>query len=179
MTNFQFTMNKQIVIRELAEADCPVIARAFEDQGWDKPVSQYLRYYQEHLEGKRTNLVAIYEGQFAGYVMVVWKSDYPPFQLTGIPEIVDFNVLSKYRRLGIGSALMDAAEQCAATHSPVVGLGICLHVDYGAAQVLYARRGYVPDGRGVFYRDHHPEYWEMVEIRDDLALYLTKRLNEE
>ena len=169
-------MNKKIFIRELAESDCQLIADAFAAQGWDKPASQYLRYWQESIENKRVVLIAEYGGQFAGYGTIVWESDYPPFREANIPEIVDFNVLIKFRRLKIGTALMDEAEKRIAVHSALAGLGVCLHTDYGAAQVLYARRGYVPDGRGVFYHGRYPTYWEQVTIDDDLCLYLTRQL---
>jgi GNAT superfamily N-acetyltransferase len=172
-------MKEKIGIREMAESDYTVIANAFATQGWNKPASQYLRYWQEHKEGKRDNLLAEYDGQFAGYVTVVWESDYPPFLQVGIPEIRDFNVLIKYRRLRIGTALMDAAEKCVTRQALIVGLGVCLEADYGAAQVLYARRGYVPDGRGVFYQGRYPTHGEYVQLGDDLCLYLTKRLRPE
>ena len=169
-------MNEKTVIRELAESDCPIIANAFAAQGWNKPVCQYLRYWQEQTAGKRDVLLAEYGGQFAGYVTIVWESDYPPFQQAGIPEIVDFNVLIQYRRQKIGTALVEAAETRLALRAPVVGLGVCMHHDYGAAQVLYIKHGYVPDGRGVYYQGHYPGYGEQVQIGDDLTLYLTKRL---
>jgi GNAT superfamily N-acetyltransferase len=171
-------MTPNITIREMTAAYAPQIARAFSDQGWDKPESQFARYVQEGREGKRVNLLAEVDGHFAGYVTVVWASDYPPFLAAGIPEIVDFNVLIEYRRQGIGTALMEAAEEIAGQRSPVVGLGVCLHVDYGAAQVLYVKRGYIPDGRGVYYQGRYPGYGDGVEIDDDLTLYLTKRLRD-
>lgn len=167
---------KTIIIREMEEKDCPVIANAFIAQGWDKPIRQYLRYLEEHLNGERNNLLAEYDRQFAGYVTVVWKSDYPPFLQGGIPEIRDFNVLIKYRRLKIGTALMEAAEKLAASRSSIVGLGVCPESDYGAAQVLYIRRGYIPDGRGIYYQGRYPRYGENIQIGDDLCWYLTKRL---
>ena len=165
-----------MTIRAMLESDCPIIAEAFTAQGWNKPVGQYLRYWQESIQEKRVVLLAEYAGQFAAYITVVWKSDYPPFREAGIPEVVDFNVLIKFRRLKIGTALMDEAERRIAVRSPVAGLGVCMHGDYGAAQVLYARRGYVPDGRGIFYQGHYPQVGEQVRIDDDLGLYLTKRL---
>jgi hypothetical protein len=48
--------------------------------------------------------------------------------------------------------------------------------DYGAAQRLYILRGYVPDGLGLHWRDHHTRYREEIVVDDDLALYLTKDL---
>jgi GNAT superfamily N-acetyltransferase len=176
-------MDKKISIRAMLESDPPIIAAAFTAQGWNKPLSQYLRYWQESMQGQRLILLAEFVGEFAGYLTIVWESDYPPFRAAGIPEIVDFNVLLKFRRLKIGTALMDEAEQRIARRppvsgSPVAGIGVCMHVDYGAAQVLYARRGYVPDGRGVFYHEHHPQYGEQVRIDDDLVLHLTRPVRE-
>jgi hypothetical protein len=165
-----------IIVREMVESDCAVIADAFAAQGWNKPLSQYVRYWQDTVENKRVVLIAIFNGEFAGYVTIVLESDYPSFREAGIPEISDFNVLLKYRRYHIGTALMDEAESRVAARSPIAGLGVCLHVDYGAAQVLYAIRGYVPDGQGVYWRGHHPGYGEQVTIDDDLCLYLTKKV---
>jgi GNAT superfamily N-acetyltransferase len=169
-------MKYKIIIREMLESDPPIIAAAFTAQGWNKPLDQYLRYWHESLQGKRLVLLAQVEAEFAGYLTVVWESDYPPFRQAGIPEIVDFNVLYKFRRRKVGTALMEAAEQRIAVRFPVAGIGVCLHTDYGAAQVLYARRGYVPDGRGVYYHEHYPQYGEQVRIDDDLVLYLTKQV---
>lgn len=118
-------------------------------------------------------MLADYAGQFAGYTTVVWESDYPPFHQA---EIVDFNVLIRFRRLKIGTALMDEAELRIANRSMVSELSVCLQADYDAAQVLYARRGYLPDGRGVFLNGHYPVHGEQVRIDDDLCLYLTRRL---
>jgi GNAT superfamily N-acetyltransferase len=170
-------MNEKIAIREMLETDPPILSAAFTAQGWNKLLDQYLRYWRESLQGQRLVLLAEVEGEIAGYLTVVWESDYLPFRQAGIPEIVDFNVLIKFRRRRVGTALMDAAEQRIARRSPVAGIGVCLHTDYGAAQVLYARRGYVPDGRGVHYNDHYPQYGEQVRIGDDLTLYLTRQLS--
>ena len=172
-------MSGKISIREMAESDCPDIVNAFTAQGWEKPLSQYLGYWQEHCAGARLVLVSELEGQFAGYVTIRWESDYPAFHAAGIPEIVDFNVLKKYQRMHVGTALMDQAEQRISARSRVAGLGVCIFVDYGPAQVLYARRGYVPDGRGVFQEGHYPLYCAQVRIDDDLVLYMTKRLRNE
>ncbi|MCE7986396.1 MAG: hypothetical protein DYG89_34930 [Caldilinea sp. CFX5] len=48
--------------------------------------------------------------------------------------------------------------------------------DYGAAQILYSQRGYVPDGRGLFQHGKYLNYGEQIWIDDALTLYLTKRL---
>jgi GNAT superfamily N-acetyltransferase len=121
-------------------------------------------------------LVAFVDQQFAGYVTVRWHSDYPAFRAADIPEIQDFNVLPVYRRQGIGTRLLDDAERIIARRSPVAGIGVGLYADYGAAQRLYVRRGYVPDGRGIFVNERCVQPGEQVIVDDDLVLYFTKTL---
>lgn len=169
-------MTCTLLIRELTPADCLPIAEAFAAQGWEKPEAQYQRYFSESQSGQRTVLVGEVDGQFAGYLTVVWVSNYHPFREAGIPEIVDFNVLKKFHRRGIGSALMDEAERRIAAVSSIAGIGVGLTADYGAAQILYVRRGYVPDGRGAFSNEQALVYGEMVQADDGLALYLTKKV---
>lgn len=163
-------------IRLLESKDIPDIAKAFEQLGWDKPASQYERYYMEQEDKVRNVYVAFVEGEFAGYLTVCWTSSYGPFREENIPEIVDFNVLPKYRRLGVGTLLMDKAESEIANISPIAGIGVGMDSDYGAAQRLYVLRGYVPDGRGLHYRGHYPRYGEKITVDDSMAIYLTKEL---
>lgn len=165
------------VIRLLEAVDIPQIANAFHELGWDKPASQYERYLMEQAYEVRDVYVAFVEGQFAGYLTICWKSTYEPFREKNIPEIVDFNVLPKFRRMGIGSQLMDQAERVISKVSAVAGIGVGMTPDYGAAQRLYVLRGYVPDGLGLHSRDHYVQYGEQVKVDDDLALYLTKDLS--
>lgn len=167
---------KSIDIRAIDEHDSAVISQAFADQGWHKPVSQYQRYVRESRDGTRAVLIAERDGQFAGYLTIEWTSHYPPFQAEQIPEIVDFNVLQRFQRQGIGSALLDRAEQLIATRSAIAGIGVGLFADYGAAQRLYVKRGYVPDGRGIAQNGRHLRYGDRPMVDDDLALFLTKQL---
>lgn len=163
-------------IRELESKDISEIAKAFEELGWNKPASQYERYMLEQtLEIRRVH-VAFVEEQFAGYLTICWKSDYEPFRERDIPEIVDFNVLPKFRRMGIGTQLMDKAEAEIARVSSTAGIGVGMTADYGAAQRLYVLRGYVPDGLGLHWKDHPTQYGEVVRVDDDLVLYFTKEL---
>jgi GNAT superfamily N-acetyltransferase len=169
-------MTNRIVIREMALNDCEVISLAFAEQGWDKPVSQYQGYFQDSLNNERVVLIAECKGQFAGYVTIVWDSYYPPYKAARIPEIMDFNVLKKYQLRGIGTALMDEAEQRIMEKSGIAGIGVGLTADYGAAQILYIKRGYIPDGRGIFQNGKHLKHGETVKVDDDLTLCLLKVL---
>ena len=163
-------------IRLLAPEDIPIIAAAFAALGWNKPASQYERYLAEQERGERVALVAWLGDEFAGYVTIVWASDYPPFREARIPEISDFNVLPHLRRRGIGTRLLDEAERRIAGRSAVAGIGVGLDGDYGAAQRLYVKRGYVPDGRGIYAHGRPVAWGETIIVDDGVALYFTKPL---
>ncbi len=167
-----------LLIRELLETDCPTMSAAFAAQGWNKPTQQFEQYFRESQTGERVVLVAEVAGEFAGYVTIVWDSGYPPFRAGNIPEVVDFNVLIKYQRQGIGSALMDEAERRIGQRSEVAGIGVGLFHDYGNAQILYAQRGYIPDGRGIFSQGQWLKYGDQISVDDSLTLYLTKKLTQ-
>src|SRR5258708_9472440 len=149
-----------VQIRLLEESDPPSIAAAFKNMGWNKPETQYRRYLHEQAAGTRTCFVAIFDGQFAGYVTVNWRPTYAGFADLNIPEIQDLNVLTTYRRKGIASRLLDGAEGEAARRSGVVGIGVGLHPRYNAAQRLYVKRGYMSNAPGITNR--HP-FMEAVE----------------
>jgi GNAT superfamily N-acetyltransferase len=85
-------------------------------------------------------------------------------------------VLPRFRRRGIGSGLMDAAEALVAERSDVVGIGVGLYADYGTAQRMYVRRGYLPDGRGLVYDGKQVPPGDLVRNDDAANLMFTKSL---
>lgn len=161
-----------ILIREMSVGDAAMMSAAFHE----KPAGQYEHYYAEMTAGRRVVLLGFLDEQFAGYLNVVWESGYPPFKASHIPEIVDFNVLDPFRRRGVGTKLMDRAEALVAERSSTIGLGVGLTYDYGAAQALYPRRGYILDGRGVFAHGRWLEENEETRLDYFIALYMTKDL---
>jgi len=165
-----------VIIRQINEKDSEMIAAAFKEQGWNKTVGQYENYIVEQKNGERVTLVAELDGMFAGYVNVIWNSYYPYFNEEHIPEINDFNVLIKYQRLGIGSKLMDKAEEIISQRSSIAGIGVGLFSDYGKAQVLYVKRGYIPDGKGIYNGERYINYGDSIVIDDDIVLYFKKKL---
>ena len=165
-----------VAIRPLRAADGATIADAFAAIGWSKPREQNERYFAEQEAGERQVWVAEVDGRFAGYVTLNWRPAYPPFRDEGIPEIQDLNVLPELRRRGIGAALLDSAEAAAGERVATVGIAVGLGGEYGPAQRLYVRRGYVPDGRGIAWRGRTVGYGEQVSVDDDLVLCFTRRL---
>ena len=103
-------------------------------------------------------------------------SEWGAFAGKGLPEIVDFAVLEKFRRRGIGSKLMDIAETIAARYAGTVYLGVGLHSGYGSAQRMYIKRGYLPDGSGVWYGGSVCTPYTDCRNDDDLILYFSKQL---
>jgi len=168
-----------IQIRRLAEEDTEMIYRVFCEHEINKPLSYLIRCWEENATGVRTTLLAFYKEQFAGSLHLLDHSGYPYFADNGIPEINDFNVISPLRRLGIGSELMEAAERLAFESRHIVGIGVGLYASYGSAQRLYARRGFIPDGRGIMYRQQPAAPGELARVDDDLNLYFTKSRPEE
>jgi GNAT superfamily N-acetyltransferase len=166
-----------ITIRNITMEDCKIISEAFTAQGWNKPQEQYERYFKEQVEGTRAVFIAEYNNEFAGYVTVVWESDYKYFIENKIPEIVDLNTLIKFRKKGIATALLDEAERKISERSNIAGIGFGLMFDYGQAQRLYVKRGYIPDGLGVSQSGGFIKYGDNIVVNDDLALYLTKNMN--
>jgi hypothetical protein len=71
---------------------------------------------------------------------------------------------------------MDRVEEEISRVSSIAGIGVGMTPDYGAAQRLYVLRGYIPNGLGLHWKDHHTQYGEQVRVDDDLVLYLTKEL---
>ena len=164
-------------IRPFDKRDIPEIAQAFDELGWNKPASQYERYWMEQALKIREMYVAFVGEQFAGYVTVYWQSGYRQFRERNIPEIMDFNVLPRFRRMGIGTQLMDRAESEISRVSHVAGIGVGMTHDHGAAQRLYVLRGYVPDGYGLYYRGRPVSHGQGITADDDLVLYFTKELS--
>lgn len=156
------------------------MSAAFAGIGWSrsKPMSLFVEYVRDQIEGHREVLVAVVgaDSAFAGYVTVAWASRYPPFAADGVPEVQDLNVLPPLRGRGIATRLMDEAEQVAAKRSAVVGIGVALHPGYNVAQRMYVRRGYVPDGKGVTFRDEFVQEGQPVFVDDDLVLHLVKQV---
>lgn len=160
-----------ILIRGIVWEDAQKICDEEIAQGWNQTIDKYYTRLADFNSKKAICLVAEYQGNVAGYINV-----YPHGGQAERCEIVDFGVLEKYRCRGIGMKLMDIAEQIAGEYADVVWLGVGLHSGYGSAQRMYCKRGYIPDGTGVWYRDKIAEPYQTLCNDDDLVLYFSKSL---
>ncbi len=165
-----------IKIRKMEEKDIVEFPKEFSLQGWNKPISQFQVYYGEQESGKRQIFVATVDEKVAGYATVLPHDISGPFKDKNIPVIIDFNVLEKYHRHGIGTAIMDGIESFVREYSNEICLGVGLHYGYGSAQRMYIKRGYTPDGSGVWFNGEQLEQYEPCINDDELILYLSKNL---
>jgi GNAT superfamily N-acetyltransferase len=169
-------MNNSIEVRQMTGSDLELVYRVFTEHNIGKSMDYILKCWEENLTAERITLLAFYNGRFAGSLHLLVTSHYPYFAESGIPEINDFNVIPPLRKLGIGNSLMEYVEKIALQNYGIVGIGVGLYQSYGSAQRLYAKRGYIPDGRGVMYKQQpvNPGFDACVD--DDLNLYFTKDL---
>ena len=162
-------------IRKMQESDIKDLSRGFISQGWPSREEILTRYFKEQESGEREVLVAEVEGALAGYITILPCAKQGPFAEI-YPELSDFNVFEPFQNQGIGNLLLEEAEKRVRLISDKVTLGVGLHSGYGPAQRLYIKRGYIPDGTGVWYQNHQPAMNAVCEDIGDLVLYLSKNL---
>ncbi|MCE7887853.1 MAG: GNAT family N-acetyltransferase [Alphaproteobacteria bacterium PRO2] len=138
-------------------------------------------YFEQQIEfqeaGERLILIAAEEGEDAGYCLLNWEPKYGYFKAHEIPEIQDLNVLPEFRRQGIATKMILYCEELAARKGcKRMGISFGLHPGFGAAQRLYIKLGYVPDGYGATYDRKIVAEGEFKPIDDQLCLMLVKNL---
>ena len=162
-------------IRKMQESDIKDLSRGFISQGWPSREEILTRYFKEQESGEREVLIADLTGAVAGYITILPDAKQGPFAGMA-PELSDFNVFEPFQNQGIGNLLLEEAEKRVRLISDKVTLGVGLHSGYGPAQRLYIKRGYIPDGTGVWYQNHQPAMNAVCEDIGDLVLYLSKNL---
>jgi GNAT superfamily N-acetyltransferase len=131
----------------------------------------------DHSGAEGASLAAVRDAQVIGIATILWESSYPGFAERGIPLLHQLAVAGPAQRQGVAMRLMDAAEDLARQHGAVeLGLTVGLFDAYGPAQRLYARRGYLPDGRGACRGQEPLRHGAQVIMDHDLILWLTKAL---
>ena len=166
-------MKTKCSIRKMQESDIKNLSQGFISQGWPGREEILARYFLEQKSKEREVLVAEIDGVVAGYITILPIAKQGPFAGMA-PELSDFNVFEPFQNQGIGNLLLEEAEKRVKLISDKVTLGVGLHSGYGPAQRLYMKRGYIPDGTGVWYRNQPLEMNATIQNNDDLVLYLSK-----
>jgi GNAT superfamily N-acetyltransferase len=166
-----------LIIRSMAKEDAEVFYKTFLSYGWHPNIDTYLGYYKEQEEKSRLVFIAEYEDVVAGICTLILNPDEGPFGKQGIPEIADLCVFFDKHKKGIGGKILDVVEAEAAKISKKVYLAVGVHSGYGAAQRIYVKRGYIPDGSGVWYKGKQLEQYANCCNDDDLLLFLCKELD--
>jgi RimJ/RimL family protein N-acetyltransferase len=165
---------------QLQENQIEIIVRDFTFPWTTEQASRekWQRYFQEQIQHKRFVYIVQYDTTIIGYGSLFYKSEYPYFQARNIPEIHDIWISEKFRNQGYATKLIAKLEQKARElNYHIIGLGVGLYKDYGAAQKLYVKLGYIPDGIGVTYKYMPIVPGEKYCLDDDLILWFTKKLN--
>jgi GNAT superfamily N-acetyltransferase len=164
------------MIERLSASCVEWLAREFAAKAWPKSEGYFAKCFAAQERGELVLLVAAEGDTLLGYVKVVWVPESAPFREAGIPEIQDLNVVPAARGKGVATRLMDRAEALIGQRSAVAGIAVGLHPGYGAAQRMYARRGYVPDGKPLQYHGVPVREGQEVRLDNDLVMNLTKKL---
>lgn len=170
-------MNSTWTLHQLNKAEyIAEVKKEFEDRGMNRADDYFEKCYEENLNGERITILAYFEDKLAGCCHLKKKSDYPYFVENNIPEINDLNVFPEYRNKGIAGSIIDELEKTISETHEKVGIGVGLFKDYGTAQRLYFKKGYIPDGNGLQYNYEEVQPGTHVFVDDDLNLYYTKKL---
>jgi chloramphenicol 3-O phosphotransferase len=169
---------KQVTIRPLRQEDIETLSELyFPWSTREETLAKWLRNLQEQQEGTRLSSLIEYQNEIVGYGNLLQHSEYPMFRKKNIPEINDVWIYEPHRKKGFATLLIQHLEESAqAKGHHHIGIGVGLYRDYGSAQKLYFRLGYVPDGEGITYKGQSTIPGQQYPLDDDLILWLLKTL---
>ena len=166
-------------IRIATPEDMPALESIAAEMKAQHEPRYFARCLEEQAAQRRTVLIAFQGDTALGYVQLNDTPTYTPFRRLSIPEVQDLNVVPNARRQGIGAALVEHCENMVRDRGGQdIAISVGLYARYGAAQRLYARRGYLPDGAGIAYDDVPVAAGEMRAVDDLLTLKMIKTFDE-
>jgi len=171
--------SNKLILHILQKEDLMAVIKTFIFPWTSPEVTQekWERYYTEQQTNNRTVCVAKFGDEFIGYGSLLNNTEYPEFKNKGIPEINDVWISAEYRGNGFGKELVQCLEAIALKENhKQVGIGVGLYKDYGFAQKLYVRMGYIPDGNGVTYKYQPVNPGDSHPVDDDLIIWFKKDL---
>lgn len=161
-----------VLIRRAGNGDIAALYALYQKIG-----TKEAGYFERCLAEGYVIFVASADGADAGFGILNFTSRYAPFRRLNIPEIQDLNVIPAQRQRGIATDIIALCEEEArARGCDDIGLGVGLRHDYGPAQRLYVKLGYMPDGAGAMYDHKAPEGTRPYPLDDDFCLMMVKAL---
>ncbi len=173
------TAFKKVGFEALNESHVKSISETAGGMAWHGDEDKWKNYLEEHRQGKRFVYIAVSDGKPVGYGSLIFSPKYAFFNASNIPEISDVVVSENWRGKGIATQIIKEFEDKALqTGHDKIGLGVGLYKDYGPAQQLYYKLGYVPDGNGITAGSSSEiaKPGSLVKLDDDLVLWLVKNL---
>ncbi len=138
-------------------------------------------YFEKSIDlsthGERDVFLIQSNNSYVGYVMLSYNPKYGYYRAHNIPEIQDLNIIPDYRQRGLGRAMIEHCEKVVRQKNcSIIGIGVGVTPSYGAAQRLYTKMGYIPDGFGITYDRKTISAGEVRPFDDDVSLMLEKAL---
>lgn len=134
-------------------------------------------YFEECFDKGFIVLIASSEGQDVGFAMLNFTPKYALYKALDIPEIQDLNVIPDARQKGIATVIVNKCEELAEDQGKTqIGISVPLNANYGPAQRLYIKLGYMPDGNGITYDREPVDAMARYPADDDLCLMMLKDL---
>ncbi|MEM8833858.1 MAG: GNAT family N-acetyltransferase [Pseudomonadota bacterium] len=134
-------------------------------------------YFAQLFEKDCVVLIAKQKSKMLAFGVLNFEPKYSVYQRLEIPEIQDLNVHPEYRQQGIATAMIEAFEQMTRDQGiEMIGISVGLTKEYGPAQRLYFKLGYISDGNGVTYDREFVAHGQSKPVDDDLCLMMVKSL---
>jgi GNAT superfamily N-acetyltransferase len=166
-------------MRKLQLNDLPYLAEVF-CPSWSTPAANrkvWDDYYYEQEEHLRDVFLLEKEHVTIGYGSILYQSKYYWFKEAQIPEIDSLCIAALHRNHGHGTHITHHLENIARNKGfSQIGIAVGLSKDYGPAQKLYAKLGYIPDGNGITSHYISVDRGKSYPVDDDLLLWNIKTL---
>lgn len=166
---------KTFKIEILESGDSDRLLAFYEGQGAGYRAADRARLVNFMESGVWTGVVARDGARDIGAAYLNREPKYQPYRRLKMPELQDLRVDPDFRRRGAAAGIIAAAEDLVKGEgAPGLGISVGLHAGFGAAQRLYVRLGFVPDGLGVAYDREPVTPGARHPVDDDLTLMLFK-----
>ena len=165
-------MGVNLEIRQASESDIPALYELYAQIGQKDE-----GYFEALFEKDCVILIAFKNKTAVAFGILNFEPKYALYKKLEIPEIQDLNVIPEAREQGVATALVEAFENLARDQGlESIGISVGLTKDYGPAQRLYVRLGYMPDGCGITYDREGVTFGTPYPVDDDLCLMMVKTL---